>query len=138
MIRFSGFLFLLLLSGCGTAAVSGSHDQVSDAGQVVDQVYAAYNSRNLEQFLALFAPDVVIYRPPETLWLSGADAVRRWYTPRFAESPRARGSSRNRIVHGRYVIDQDHVTGLSTGPDRTVVWVYEIERGKFVRAWVLP
>ena len=127
-------LVLLLLSACRTS----TRGEANDAGQVVEQVYAAYNSRNLEQFLALFAPDVVIYRPPQTLWLSGVDEVRRYYTPRFQSNPDARGISLNRIVHGRYVVDQDHVTGSSTAPDRTVVWIYEIENGKIVRAWVLP
>jgi hypothetical protein len=122
----------LFLSACATA-----RRPATEAEGVVDRVYAAYNERNLEHFLALFAPDVQIYRPPDTLWLSGADAVREYFGPRFAANPNARGTSIARIVQGSYVVDHDHVTGSSTGPDRTVVWIYEIWDGKIVRAWVL-
>ena len=76
--------------------------------------------------------------PPHTLWLSGTDALRQYYGPRFAANPNARGTSIARIVHGRYIVDHDRVTGSSTGADRTVVWIYEIADGTIIRAWVLP
>src|SRR6266550_4629611 len=94
-----GILVLLLLCACAT-----SQRKLSDAEEVVDRVYAAYNSRNLEEFMSVFATEVEIYRPPHTLWLSGADAVRQYYGPRFAANPNARGTSIARIVHGRYIV----------------------------------
>ena len=128
-----GILILLLLSACAT-----TQRKRNDAEQVVDRIYAAYNSRNFDGFMSVFATEVQIYRPPDTLWLSGADAVRHYYGPRFAANPNARGTSIARIVQGRYIVDHDRVTGSSTGPDRTVVWIYEIADGKIIRAWVLP
>ncbi len=126
-------ILILLLSACATTR----HKQ-SDEEQVVDRIYAAYNSRNFDEFMSFFATDVEIYRPPHTLWLSGADAVGRYYGPRFAADPNARGTSIARIAQGRYIVDRDHVTGSSTGAGRTVVWIYEIADGKIRRAWVLP
>jgi hypothetical protein len=126
-------LIALFLSACATA-----QRPVSEPDQVVNRIYAAYNSRNLEEFMSLFAADVEIYRPPQKLWLSGTDAVRQYYGPRFTANPNARGTSISRIVQGSYIVDRDHVTDASTRSDRTVVWIYEIRDGKIVRAWVLP
>ena len=125
-------LIVLLLSACATAQPA-----VTEPEQVVNRIYASYNARNLEEFMSLFASDVEIYRPPQTLWLSGIDAVRQYYAPRFAANPSARGTSIARIVQGNYIVDHDRVTGSPTG-DRTVVWIYEISNGKSVRAWVIP
>ena len=126
-------IIALFLSACAM-----TQRPATEAEQVVDRIYAAYNARNLDEFMSLFAEGVEIYRPPQTLWLSGTDAVRQYYGPRFTADPNARGTSIARIVHGNYIVDHDRVTRSSTGPDRTVVWIYEIVNGKIVRAWVLP
>jgi hypothetical protein len=125
----------VLLVSCACATTQPKR---TDEERVVDRVYAAYNARDLEAFMSVFAANVEIYRPPDRLWLSGADAVRQYYGPRFVADAKARGQSIARIVHGRYVVDHDRVTGSATGPDRTVVWIYEIANGRIVRAWVLP
>src|SRR5262249_25754525 len=55
---------------------------------VVQSRIDAYNSRDLEKLVSLYAPDVRIFDPPDRLRDSGADQVRQSYARRFASSRR--------------------------------------------------
>lgn len=104
----------------------------------MEELFETYNRRDLEGFLRLFAPDAQLYRPVDTLWLSGESQYRPWFTDRFQGAPSARATLLARITHGDFVIDRETITGLPGGESVIAVWMYEIKEGKIARAWVIP
>jgi uncharacterized protein (TIGR02246 family) len=85
---------------------------MSSPREVVDQQVAAYNARELEQFVALYATDAHIVQMDGSLLASGHDEIRARYGELFARSPNLHAEIRNRIEVGSVVIDEEHVTGF--------------------------
>lgn len=108
---------------------------VSEAEQVVQTQLDAYNRRDLEPFLATYAPDVRIYDHPNELRLAGMEQMRERYDDRFSSSPQLHAHISKRIVQGNYVIDHEHVTGLPNGAEIHTVAIYEVRNGKIQNVW---
>ena len=104
---------------------------------VVEAQVAAYNRRDLEGFAAAYAPDAVVYDPPEQIRAAGMESIRRIYAKAFAEIPSARATISQRLIQGNFVVDQESVSGLPGGRSASVVVIYEVRDGKIRRAWVL-
>jgi hypothetical protein len=104
---------------------------------VVDAQLAAYNRRDVEGFAAAYAPDAVVYDPPEQIRAAGMESIRRIYGKAFAEAPSARATISQRITQGNFVVDQESVSGLPGGRSASAVVIYEVRDGKIRRAWVL-
>ena len=79
----------------------------------VEQQYAAYNARDLERFVACYAPDVRIEDGAGNVLLEGHDAMRGLYGKLFARSPDLHARSVYRTRVGAYVLDEEIATGLS-------------------------
>ena len=73
----------------------------------------AFNNRDLEGFLAAYAPDVVIENGAGAVMMEGHDGIRAMYGPLFAQSPDLHAAVVNRIAVGDYVIDEERVTGFN-------------------------
>jgi hypothetical protein len=137
------FAAAVLLSACapaaGPAPAAGSTPaaSASAAEQVVQVQLEAYNRRDLEGFLATYSPTIRIYAHPDRLLVSGLDEMRREYGEAFAAEPNGRARIATRMVQGNYVIDHEHVTGLSDGNEVRVVAVYEVRDGKIQNVWFL-
>jgi hypothetical protein len=78
---------------------------------------------------------VEIYGFPETLWMSGIDAMRERYGEIFEGSPQLNAEITNRIVQGAYVIDHELVTGLLDRPPFRAVAIYEVQHGRIGKVW---
>jgi hypothetical protein len=104
---------------------------------VVEAQLAAYNRRDVEEFAAAYAPDAVVYDPPEQIRAAGMESIRRIYAKSFAEAPSARATISQRIIQGNFVIDHESVSGLPGGRSASAVVIYEVRDGKIRRAWVL-
>jgi hypothetical protein len=95
----------------------------------------AYNARDLERFVAEYADDVRVFRPPATEpVLSGKKAFAEHYARNRFTLPRLHARLVNRIVCGNIVVDHEDIAGLSES-NVAVVAVYEVVDGHIRAAW---
>ena len=137
----AAMLACLLLVGCraeNQEQPSNSSSAPSDAERVVRQGLEAWNKHDVEGALSAFSPDVKIYRFPDQEVVNPLDSMRARWRKRFAEDPNVHVTVSPRIVRKNFVIDHENVTGLANGGTRTADWIYEVDGGRIVRAWVLP
>jgi imidazolonepropionase-like amidohydrolase len=106
---------------------------------VVQEQLDAYNARDLERFVATYAPDAVLAtHPGEPDELRGVDALRETYGRLFAANPELRCRLLGRAVFGRFVVDHELVTGIEGRPYLHGVATYEVDGGLIRRVWFLP
>jgi hypothetical protein len=77
---------------------------------VVDRQLGAYNSHDLEAFLACYSPDVQVRNRQGKTLMDGRAAVRREYDEWFTSHPEVHAESTGRLVSGEWVVDEEHVT----------------------------
>ena len=104
----------------------------------IDEQLAAYNARDLERFLACYAPDVLVEDGSGTVLGQGIDAMRAAYSALFAGSPDLHADVLNRIRAGDFVIDEERVTGMpgSSEPVHAAV-VYRLSDGQIAQVRML-
>lgn len=108
------------------------------AEELAARQLAAYNARDLEAFVACYAPDVEAFRlPGNELLFEGLDALRERYGQLFREHPELHCHLVQRIVMSPFAIDQEEVRGLS--PDGVVhaTAIYEVDGASIRRIWFL-
>ena len=105
---------------------------------VVQRQLDAYNARDLDALLAIYADDAEVFEHPATLVAKGTEALRARFTVRFQE-PNLHARLLNRIVSGDRVIDHERVTRtFPEGPGEIeLVMIYEVRAGRITRAWNL-
>lgn len=105
--------------------------------RVAERQLALYNARDLDAFMALWAPDARVYAHPNTLLADGHAAIRARHAERFAE-PDLHARLLHRAVLGSTVVDHELVTRtFPDGPDTLeVVVTYEIVGGVIRTAWL--
>ena len=115
---------------------------VKDAADVVQQQVEAYNSQDLEAFLATYSDDAMITRASTgEVLMQGKDKLRERYGELFRKYPHNRVRIAERRTEGdKIVIDHEIIIGR--GPERPdpwdVGWVrYEVE-GQLIRRVQLP
>lgn len=86
---------------------------MSDVTDVVDAQIDAYFARDLERFVACYAPDVVITNAAGQVMAEGHDAMRQMYGELFESSPQLAGRIANRIVVGNFVADHEEIEGIN-------------------------
>ena len=95
----------------------------------------AYNARDIDAFVAAYAPDVVITDPSGTPMLGGHEAMRDQYGALFEGSPDLRAEILGRVSAGAWTVDQERV---SRGEDtRDVLVAYEVVDGLISRVVML-
>lgn len=100
---------------------------------LAQQQLNAYNSRNIEAFLAPYSDSVIIYEHiTGKVQMQGKEAMRKRYSAFFERAKTLHCQLVNRIVMGNTVIDQERVTGAGDKPMEAVA-VYTIENGKISR-----
>lgn len=105
----------------------------------VDRQLAAYNDHDLARFVAEYASDVQVFRPPAVEpVLDGRDAFARHYAANRFNRPALQAEVVNRMVAGRRVVDHEHIRGLAEdGGVVQAIVVYELdERGLIRRVWM--
>ena len=96
----------------------------------------AYNRRDLEALVPLYAADVKVYDPPDRLRDSGIEQVRQSYARRFASPERTTLEAADRMTQGSFVVERLTESGGRGGAESTIV-ISEVLRGKIVRVWIL-
>ncbi len=101
----------------------------------VEEQLAAYNARDLERFLACYAPDAVIEDEANARLMVGHAAMRPAYAALFANNPALHAEVPSRIRVGEFVVDEELVTGLPgrREPLHAVV-VYRLRDGLIIHA----
>jgi hypothetical protein len=95
----------------------------------------AYNARDLARFVAEYADDVRVYRPPATEpVLAGKAAFAAHYATHRFNLPGLHARVVNRIVSGDVVVDHEEVTGIAPEPVSAVA-VYKVVEGRIAMVW---
>jgi hypothetical protein len=123
-------------------AIAGFFTQITVAAagpeDVVQAQLDAYNARDLNAFLATYAPDAQLFEHPSKLLASGLDQLRERYAARFAE-PNLHAQVMKRIVMGSTVVDHELVT--RTFPEGTgsleAIAIYEVQGSLITRVWLV-
>ena len=128
-------LGLLAATACclGDAAQSATGPEA-----IVEAQLSAYNTRDLDAFVATYAEDAQLFEHPSKLLASGGTQLRERYAARFAE-PNLQAVVTQRIVMGNFVIDHETVTRTfpeGTGTQEAIA-MYEVQGTRIVRVWFI-
>jgi hypothetical protein len=112
--------------------------QASTAERIVQRQFEAYNRRDLDAFVAVHAPNVRVYRYPDSLVIDGRDALRERFAKLFANAPQLRATVDDRITQGDVVIWKETASGMPGGRASTAVSVWEVHDGLITRILFIP
>ena len=105
------------------------------AEAIVQRQLDAYNARDLERFLAEFADDVRVYRPPAAEpAISGKQAFGEFYARERFNRPTLHAELLNRMVLGNKIIDHERITGVRDEPFEMAV-AYQVVDGRIAVMW---
>ena len=95
----------------------------------------AYNARQLDAFLACYADDVAVYRPPSAEpVLRGKAAVGAHYAANRFNLPGLHAELLGRLVVGNKVVDHERVHGVRPEPFE-VIATYEVRDGRIAACY---
>ena len=114
-----------------------SSDQHSPEAVIARQL-DAYNARDLEGLMGIYADDAELYEHPATLLAKGSAALRERFAVRFRE-PDLHAQLLSRVVMGSTVIDHERVTrNFPEGRGSLeMIMIYEVQHGRIARAWAM-
>ena len=103
---------------------------------VVQRQLDAYNTRDLDTLLTIYAENAEMFEHPSKLLASGSAQLRERFGVRFKE-PDLHALLRRRIVMGNIVVDHEEVTRNFPEGKGTLelIMIYEVQRGRIARAW---
>jgi len=105
---------------------------------VVQRQLDAFNARDIDALLAVYADDAQLFEHPSKLVAQGSAELRERFTARFQE-PNLRAALLQRIVAGSMVVDHEKVT--RTFPEGAgqieLVMIYEVKEGRIAKAWTI-
>lgn len=124
-------------AGCVTPPLVMS-SAPTDPATVVQRQLDAYNARDVEALLRVYADDAELYEHPVTLLARGTAELRPRFAARFTEA-NLRADLIHRIVVGGTVIDHERVTRtFPEGPGEIeLVMIYEVRGDRITRAWTI-
>jgi hypothetical protein len=130
----------LLLSACSVSVErTPAPGPVTAEERVVQAHVDAFNRRDIEAFMATYAPGAIHWEyPADTVW-NGAARIRAHYTELFAD-PDASGlhvDVRERMVKGRFVVNHEFYRGLPGEDTHVSVVIYEVVNGRIQNAWFM-
>jgi hypothetical protein len=123
----------------GLSPVNAFVIQSSDSPTaVVQRQLDAYNARDIDALLAVYADDAELYEHPATLLAKGSAALRERFALRFGE-PSLHATLLNRIATGSIVIDHERISRtFPEGPGTLeLTMIYEVKDGRITRAWTI-
>ncbi len=102
---------------------------------VVQQQLEAYNARDLERFIALYANAIRVFRPPaQEPAIEGKTAFAEYYRTQRFSRPGLHAEVMKRIVLGNKVIDHERIAGVRETPFEAAA-VYEVAQGLIRTVW---
>ena len=120
---------------------SPTHELPHQAGTieaVVQRQLDAFNARDVDALLAVYADDAELFEHPSKLVAKGSAELLERFAARFLE-PNLHATLLKRIVAGSIVIDHENVARtFSEGPgELELVMIYEVKDGRIAKAWVI-
>lgn len=105
--------------------------------RVVQRQLERYNAHDLEGFLATYAEDAEIFDLPMAAKpsIAGKAEMRRIYGGLFAKAPGPHCRLAQRMVEGRFVIDQEVCVMDADGKPLHAAATYEVVNGRIRRVW---
>ena len=96
----------------------------------------AYNARDLARFVACYADDVQLFRPPAAEpVMVGKAALSAHYAANRFNLPKLHAELVNRMVLGNKVIDHEHIVGIGDALMDAAV-VFEVnQQGLICKVW---
>ena len=106
-----------------------------NAALPVQRQLEAYNARDLDGFVACYADDVRVYRPPapEPV-LVGKAAFAAHYAQHRFNLPALHADVLGRMVIGNKVVDHERISGVREAPFEAAA-VYDIAHGLIRAVW---
>ena len=103
---------------------------------IVQRQLDAFNARDIEALIGVYADDAQMFEHPATLLATGSEELRQRFTIRFRE-PNLHATLLKRIVAGSTVIDHERVarTFPEGAGEIELVMIYEVKKGRIARAW---
>jgi hypothetical protein len=102
---------------------------------VVDRVLDALNAKDLDAFVACYAPDATIEDGDDRVFARGHEELRERYGPMFEQHPELRVERGRRTSVGAFVVQEETVSGRGDG-ERHVA-VYKVDGDLIVRERLL-
>jgi hypothetical protein len=92
----------------------------------VEAQVQAYNTHDLDAFVSCYAEEVAVEDGDGHVLIRGRAGMRERYGQLFSESPSVQAEIVTRIRLGRYVVDEERVTGRTDGNLHAAV-VYRLD-----------
>lgn len=106
-----------------------------DPHSIVQRQFDAYNAHDLDAFLALFADEVQLYRPPDgEPAIVGKRALGSFYAEKRFNQPDLHAKLIHRAVIGDKVVDHERIYGLTAEPFEMVM-VFQVSAGLIRNCW---
>jgi hypothetical protein len=106
-----------------------------DPAALVQRQLDAYNAHDLARFVACYAKDVELFRPPAAEpFIVGRAALAEHYGSRRFNIPTLQAELVGRLVVGQKVFDHERITGLAEQPVEALV-AFETQDGSIRRVW---
>lgn len=103
--------------------------------QIAQEQLDAYNARDLQRFMACYADEIQLYRPPAAEpFLAGKPAMAAHYAANRFNNPQLHAELRGRLVVGSKVFDHERIHGVRDQPYE-VVAAYEVRDGLIVKGF---
>ena len=107
---------------------------MTKAEDIVQAQLDAYNTRDLARFVACYAEDARVYRPPVAEpSLAGRAALAAHYGAHRFNLPALHADLVSRMLLGNQVVDHERVHGVTEQPFEAVV-VYEVNAAGLIAA----
>lgn len=102
---------------------------------VVDRQVQAYNKRDIDAFADTYHEDVELFIFPNDKFCHGKEDLRRQFSKRFAERPKAHATIAARIILEPYVVDDEILSGVPTIGTLRLLAQYEVKGGLITKVW---
>ena len=108
---------------------------MSDLKHVVDQITAAFDSRDLDGFAKFLKDDFVWLRSNGTTFIEGKEAFLKEVVDYWQANPDVKSQLSEPIVIGNMVAQGEKTTGNADGSDDEYLWVYEFDGHMLAKQW---
>lgn len=123
---------LTTIPGSGTAPAVDTLPR-----QVAEAQIEAFNRRDLDGFMALYADDAVVAEfPSGTILWAGKSAIRERYAAMFRAGNAPVVAVPSRVVDGAFVVDYEK-WDAKPGERDHATWMYEVRGGLIRRGWTV-
>jgi len=95
---------------------------------VIDRVVRALSERDLESFVACYAPDARIEDAAGTPLAAGHESIRLRYEEMFRRFPDLRVRQLARLTAGAFIVQEEEILGRSLRPERHIA-IYHLVDG---------